>query len=131
MAFSLPPSSLLYPNAVTIWRYTETINATTGKLSAKTWATVATGVACVFQGAQSSHGNTGFVRDEGDNMFTLDKVRMVNGQDVQSGDVLKQTTGPDSGGFWEVRGEPEMHSQFGQYQQILCGRLPKPPTGVS
>lgn len=131
MAFALPASSLLYPHAVTVWRYTESINATTGKIGAKTWATVATGVACVFQTAQSSHGNEGFLRDEGDNMFSLDKVRMVNGQDVQSGDVLKQTTGPEAGGFWEVRGEPEIHSQFGQYQQILCSRLPKAPNGVS
>lgn len=131
MAFALPPAADLYPHRVTIWRYTESITALTGKIGAKTWATVATAVPCVFETAQSSHGNTGFIRDEGDNMFTLDKIRMAYTVDVQAGDVLKQTTGPESGGFWEVRGNPEQHSQFGQYLQILGSRLPKAPNGVS
>ena len=131
MSFALPPDSMLYPHRCTIWRYTETINATTGKVGAKTWAIVASGVLCNFETGTSNHGIAMLLRDEGDNQFSKDKVTFKLTADLKAGDVLKQTTGPEAPGFWEVEGEPQFVQQFGQYQQVMAAKKPAAPPGVS
>jgi hypothetical protein len=131
MAFKLPPDSVLYPHRCTIYRPVDTINGTTGKIGAKTYTTVATGVLCEFQSGQSNHGATEWLVDEGDNMYTLDPVSFKLTADVQSGDILRQTTGPEVGGFWRVGGNAQIKEQFGQFLQVPARRLPKAAQGLS
>lgn len=120
---------------VTVWRSSETI-AGTGKPSI-TWAVSASGVSCHFNTRPSQFelqaaAESG-VLDEGDNIFTLDKVTFPLDSDVHQGDVLKVTTGQAllSGGFWRIRGELQPRTWAANKQVFIAARLPSTPSGVS
>jgi hypothetical protein len=70
------------------------------------------------------------VLDEEDNMFTLDIVHFASGTDVNVGDVLLQTTGPDAMEYWEVRGDVKNRTQFAGKLSIRAARLPVAPEWV-
>jgi len=124
MPFTLPPVALLYPHRVDIWRRDEE-NQADGERDTSTVPTRrATNAACYFQTGESVKGPQGFIVDESDNLFTLDIVRFPDTADLEAGDVLVQTTGPDAGHFWEVRGDPQKRAQFGQFLTVRASRTP-------
>lgn len=125
----LPPSGVRYPHRCTIWRKNEALDAQ-GRPT-YTWAAASTGVLCRFQTGESVKAPEGFVYDEQDNLFTLDLIHMPSSTSVRTGDVLKQTTGPDSGNFWEVRGDPQKRTQFADKLTVRASREPVAPDGVS
>lgn len=125
----LPPAAVLYPHACTIYRFAES-RAASGKPNAHTLSTTQTGIACHFQTGQSTSDVHGALLDEMDNMFTLDKVRFDYATTVDIGDVLKQTTGPEAGVYWMVKGNQQVRSQFGDYITVFAVRLTNRPIWV-
>lgn len=122
----------LYVDAVTIWRETVTYDAA-GKLSARTWAVIATAVPCLFRTGLSVKGPNGeIILDESDNLFTYDEVHFEDGTDLRTGDVLKKTGGTyDVGAFWGVRGDETVRNILANKLTVRARRLPVPPAGVS
>jgi hypothetical protein len=99
--------SVLRNHTCDVWRETEGLNAD-GTRDTPTWARIADGVACRFQTGQSAKGPAGgFIVAESDQLDTLDQIHFELTADLQNGDVLVQTTGPDAGEYWTVRGDPK------------------------
>jgi hypothetical protein len=119
-----------YVDEVTIWRFTESI-ASTGKVGARTWAQFATGVMCWVRTGESVKESQGPILAEGDNMFSYDKVMFLYDQDVRAGDVLKVTTGEETGSFFTVRGDGRVRNRFANKLMVRVNRTPKAPSGVS
>lgn len=130
MSFAQPPAALLYPHRCTIYRKTESLSATTGEFEGWTGVTASSDVTCYFQTGESVKAPEGFVLDEQDNLFTLDIVHFPSGTDVRTGDILKQTTGPDSNELWEVRGDAKNRTQFASKLTIRAARVPVAPSWV-
>lgn len=130
MSFPLPPAALLYPHACTIYRKTENLNVITGVFEDFDGAVLASAVACYFQTGESVKGPNEFITDEEDNLFTLDIIHFADTVDVSTGDVLKQTTGPDAGRYYEVRGDAKMRTQFAQKLTVRGSRIPAAPDWV-
>lgn len=131
-ALPLPPAADLRPHAVSIYRADEQ-RAVSGKYEAQDWGDgpVATGVPCYFVKGKSVHVPQGLVSDEQDDAFSRDEIRFASGTDIRAEDILKQTTGPDSGEFWRVCGEPKDRAQIGRYMTVQAVRETVPPDGVS
>ncbi len=78
---------------------------------------------------QAPDGGLGLV--ESDNQFTIDTFHMEASMDVQAGDVIRMTAGPEAGKFWAVRGNPTIKSLMANKLSVLGSRDPNPPNGVS
>lgn len=131
MNLPLPPAAQRYPHRCTIWSNDVERNPdkTFGGFG---WTIVAEEVPCRFQTGESVKAPAEFVLDEQDNMFTYDVVRFAADGDVpRTGDVLKQTTGPDAGEFYLVRGEAKFRTQLANAAAVRCARTDDPPDGVS
>lgn len=128
MALS-PRQVALYGHVVNIWRQTETFSAD-GKPGALTWTLQASGVSCYADLGKSQMGPNGVLMVENDNLFTFDAFHFEDTVDVQVGDVLKITTGPELG-FWTCRGNPQPKSRRANKLSILASRTPQAPYGVS
>jgi len=126
-----PPSGLLYPNVVTVWRFTETKNSA-GKITGRSWSTT-TGVACYLEAKPSQFELQGIVLAEGDNIFTLDIWSFPFGADLKPDDVLVCTTGAPKllGGCWKIRGDMLPNVMLADKQRFIASRLSAPPAGVS
>lgn len=130
MAFAQPPSALLYPHACNVWRRTETLDGS-GRPT-YSMALVYSDEPCYFRTGESVKAPAGgILRDEQDNMDSLDVVSFASTADIQDDDELKQTTGPDVGAFFKVRGDPKFRTTFATKQTVRASRLPAPSTGVS
>lgn len=121
----------LYVHRVTVWRATEPVDATTGKPGATTWAVTSTAVPCYLELRQSLHAPADFLLAESENMDTTDLCHMEYTVSVDSGDVLKVTTGPETGSFYRVRGNPKIKSLFANKLSIQVTRMEAAPSGVS
>lgn len=120
---------MLYPHRCSIYRPSVTI-AGSGKVGSPTLGSTQTGVPCYFQTGESTKSPEGFVLGEQDNLFTLDLIHFADTADIQTGDVIKQTTGPQAGEFWESRGDEKIRSQFAQKLTIRATRKPTKPAWV-
>lgn len=126
-----PPVAHLYPHACNVWRGTESINATTGKIGATTWATAYTSQACYFETGSSTYTDVGGIIAERDQLFTLDAVHFPSTVTLMPGDVLKQTSGPETGQFFRIRGDTQYRTLFSAKGKIFSERLERAPSGVS
>lgn len=111
-------------------------NGTTVVLTASVTTTTAEKVAkvvpcyCDFNKSfQTPDGGLGFV--ESDNQFTIDTFHAEASVDVQTGDVIRMTAGPEAGKFWAVRGNPTIKSLLANKLSFLGSRDPNAPNGVS
>jgi hypothetical protein len=129
MPFALPPATLLYPHRCTIYRSQENL-AASGKSLPDTLLSTTANVECYFQTGESVKGPNGFVLGEQDNLFTLDILHFPDTVDVQVGDVITQTTGPETGRYWLARGDDQVRSQFAQKLRVRASRLGSPPDWV-
>ena len=94
----------LRPHRCDVWRAPED-NEDDGTRSVPVWGRVATSVRCRFQTGESVKSAHAGIVGEDDNLFTLDLIHFEVTADLQNGDVLRQTTGPDAGDYWIVRGD--------------------------
>lgn len=132
------PQAALYTHQMKVYRATPTLSVA-GKLTGKTGAQVASLwenatsniMPCYFQPGQSFHGPQAGVLAEQENMLTTDTVHVHSDEDLQSGDVLLQTTGPDSGKYFEVRGQPQKRTLLAFKQAAPVTRLEKKPAWVT
>lgn len=126
----LPPAADLYPHAFTRYRRSETRSAA-GKHTGFTLASTLTGQVGLFEVGQSAKGVQGGLLAEGDNLFTLDQIHTPASQEeLQVEDVLLQTTGPDAGAYWTVRGDSQNYTQIAQKRIVRAARTPKKPNWV-
>lgn len=126
----LPPAATLYPHRCTIYRQAA-LTATAGVPAAEALDTTTEEQECYFQTGESVLEPAPFAHLEQDNMFTLDLIRYPSGEAPLAGNILLQTTGPDEGAYWEVRGNEKKRSQFGQYETVRASRIPEPPAWVT
>ena len=129
----LPPTTDLYPHAFNSWRQTEASTAADGKPALNlTWTAVYTSQACYFEtGPGTDALNEGLIQSERDQIFTLDVLRVPDTVAMQSGDVIKQTSGPEVGVYFRIRGDNRYRSQFGEFIRVYMSRLEAAPSGVS
>lgn len=128
-SLALPAAADLYPHVCTRYRHTEAF-AADGKPLAGTWASV-TAIPCYFQTGRSVFGTNSGLYAEADNSEVLDTIHFASGTDVRVGDLLKQTTGPDSGEYYVVRGNPQRRSQIARKLIVMAAKLEIAPDGVS
>ena len=102
-----------------------------GDHTAPTDSVAATAVSCYFETGKSQQGLTLFVRDEVDNLFTLDTVHFNVSVDLQISDVLEQTTGPDAGRYWAVQGNDQSRNELANKLIVLASRVPQKPDWVT
>ncbi len=129
----LPPTATLYPHAFNAWRQTEATPAADGKPALSlTWTQVYTAQACYFEtGPGTDAFNDMLLQGERDQIFTLDILRIPDTVTLQSSDVIKQTTGPETGVYFRIRGDNRYRSQFGAFIRVFMSRLEAAPSGVS
>ena len=121
-----------YVHRIDVWRSTEVINSTDdpGRVEKPAGAKVLSSVPCMWQTGQSQQGSgEGYLVDEDDNLFTLDRLRTEANIDIRVGDAIYQSAGPDAGSWFIARGNPQVRLIL-NYQQVLCSRTPKPPAWV-
>jgi len=119
----------LYKHRCSIYRSNTPIDGT-GKPGAQVWSLIASDVPCYFQTGKSQHALVGFVRGESDNIFVLDPIHMEYTMDVRSGDVIKQTTGPEAGDYWIASGNPQIRSRRANKLMVECSKSEIAPPGV-
>lgn len=120
----------VYRHRMTVYREVESIGAL-GQPGNSTGSTVMTDTPCRFQtGPSQFEPQGGVVLDESDNIMVLDHIHMEQGLDVKIGDVLLQTTGPEVGRHWRVRGSPQVREIHANKQSVLAARLEAPPGWV-
>jgi hypothetical protein len=118
--------AVLFVHRLRSWRgeeVRETAGILKGKILATTGEAVLTNEPCLFQVGQSNQSPAeSFIYDEGDNLFTLDPIYTEIGTDIKVGDIVQQTTGPDAGDYWLIRGNAQGREQTG-HQKVLATRL--------
>lgn len=127
MPLALPPAAQLYPHRCTIYRPQENLDPDSGEALPDTLGSTTANVQCYFQTGESVKGPNGFVLGEQDNLFTLDLLHFPDTVDIQVGDVLLQTTGPETGRYWQARGDDQVRSQFAQKLRVRASRQPAKP----
>lgn len=125
-----PRQTALYQHTVNIWRYAETFGGD-GKPGALAWTLQASAVPCYCNLGKSQQGPEGVLLVEKDNLFTYDEFAFEDTVDVQIGDILKMTAGPEPGKFWVSKGNAQTKNRRANKLSVLCARLPKAPNGVS
>lgn len=120
----------LYTDQVTIYRFTE--NLTSGVPGAYTWTAIGTAVYCYLQTGQSVKSAAGgFVLDEQDNLFSLDIGHFEADEDLQTGDVIYVTAGPETGRYFNVRGDNQIRNRHANKLSIRMSRLDAAPEGIA
>lgn len=113
--------AIFRPHRCDVWRETESLNAD-GTRAPVAWERIATNALCRFQTGESVKAPDGFIKTESDNMFSYDLVHFDGSADVGEGDILRQTTGPDVGEYWTVRGDSQKRAQFADKLSIRASR---------
>lgn len=135
MPYTLEPrQDRFFIATVAVWRQAEN-RAPDGKPLPRDWTQINSGVRCKIEPAPSNFELiTKFGLTEADMIFTLQKFRFHEDEDVKAGDVLKMTAGKprdliDS--FLEVRGNPQFLSMFALERIVIGAVMEAPPVGVS